>query len=59
MKNLDENVDNNISTKQYFPRTHPEERKELETGLITVGANSRLVVGGERIRRMNGFRKLL
>jgi hypothetical protein len=37
-----------ILTKQYFPRAHTEERKELETSLVTVGANSSVVVRGER-----------
>ncbi len=31
-------------TNQYFPRAHKEERKEVDTGLITVGAKSSLVV---------------
>ncbi len=38
-----------ILTKQCFPRAHGEERQELETGLIPVGASSSLVVseGGD------------
>jgi hypothetical protein len=35
-------------TKQYFPKVQKEERKELVTGLIAVGANSSLELRGER-----------
>ncbi len=47
-KTAGENVVDNILTKQYFPSAHTEEGKELETGLIALGANSGLVIGGER-----------
>jgi hypothetical protein len=33
---VEENVDDNIITKHYFPGAHMEERKDLETGLIAV-----------------------
>ncbi len=45
---VQENVDDDILTKQYFLRVHSEDGKELETGLITVGANSSLVVRERR-----------
>jgi hypothetical protein len=45
---LQNNVDIDILTVQYFSRAHREETKEMETGLIAVGANSGLVVGRER-----------
>jgi hypothetical protein len=45
---LRNNVDTDILTVQYFSRAHREETKEMETGLIAVGANSSLVVGRER-----------
>ncbi len=38
----------NISTKQCFPSADTEEGKELETGLIAVGASSDLENEGER-----------
>jgi hypothetical protein len=41
-----EDVDYDILKKQYLPRAHMEERRELETGLIAVGVNSSLVAGG-------------
>jgi hypothetical protein len=37
-------ADEDILTKQYFSRAHRDQRKELETGLIAVGAKSSLVV---------------
>ncbi len=48
MKTVQENVDDDSLTKQYFLRAHLDERKELETGLIAVGVNSSLVVGEKR-----------
>ncbi len=54
-KMVGENGDDNILTKQYFPRAHTEERKEWETGLIPVGANSNQVVGVEREQHIRGF----
>ncbi len=41
-----------------FSQAHAEERKELETGLATVGANSSLMVGGARGWQMCGLCKL-
>jgi hypothetical protein len=41
-------VDDDILIKQYFPGAQTGERKELETGLIVVRANSIKVVGVER-----------
>jgi hypothetical protein len=55
-KTVQENVDDNILTKRYFPRAHPEEKKELETGLITRWANSSLVIRGERRQQTNRTR---
>jgi hypothetical protein len=37
-------VDGDILTIQYFPGAHKEQRKELEIGLIAVGAYGSLVV---------------
>jgi hypothetical protein len=54
-----ENVDDDISTQQYFPRPHREDGRELETGLMTGGANSSLVVRRERGQQMSGTWKLL
>ncbi len=34
-----ENADNNILTKQYFPKAYTEEKRELDTGLIVVRAD--------------------
>jgi hypothetical protein len=42
-----ENVDDDISTQQYFPRPYREDGRELETGLMTAGANSSLLVRRE------------
>ncbi len=39
-KTVQENADDYILTKQYFPRAHTEERRELKTGLIVVTANN-------------------
>jgi hypothetical protein len=41
-----ENADNNILTKQYFPRAYTEEKRELDTGLIVVRANCGQQFGG-------------
>jgi hypothetical protein len=38
-KPVREKADDNIWTKQYFPRAHTEARKELETGFIILKAN--------------------
>ncbi len=48
MKTVGENVDDDILTKQdiFFPKAHMDERKDLETGFIAVGANISLGVGG-------------
>jgi hypothetical protein len=59
VKTVQGNVDGDILTKQYFLRVHSEEGKELETGLIAVGANSSLVVGVERGQQLIGPWKLL
>ncbi len=48
-----ENVDDDILTNQHFPWAHMTE-KEFLNGLIPVGANSRLVVGGEIGQQTNG-----
>ncbi len=53
-KNVRETVDDNILTEQYFPRAHTEQRNKLETCLITVGANSSLVLGREKRRQTCG-----
>jgi hypothetical protein len=41
-KTVQENGDDDILTKQYFPRahTHTEERRELLTGVIVVRADT-------------------
>jgi hypothetical protein len=39
-KTVREKADCDILTKQYFPRAHTIERREYETGLIVVGADS-------------------
>jgi hypothetical protein len=46
-----EHVDDNLVSKQYFPRAHMKERKLLETGSIAVGANSSLAAD-ERAYRL-------
>jgi hypothetical protein len=38
-------VEEDILTKRFFPWAHRKESKELETGLIAVGASSSLVIG--------------
>jgi hypothetical protein len=47
-------VDDDILTKQYLARAHMEDRKELETGLLAVGANCSLGRGGERGQPTSG-----
>jgi hypothetical protein len=44
---MQESVDDNILTKQYFPMAHMEEKKGLETGLIVAIASSNQCVWGE------------
>jgi hypothetical protein len=39
-------ADDNILTKQYFPRAHTEEIRELETGLMVTKANNSQQLGG-------------
>jgi hypothetical protein len=46
-------VDNDILTKQYFPRDRTEEKRELLTVLIIVKANTS-AVGEERDQQMSG-----
>ncbi len=48
-KTVEENADDHILTKQYFPRAHREERRELKTGLIVVRANSGQLFDRERV----------
>jgi hypothetical protein len=43
---VQENVLDDILIKQYFPRSHREERKRLGTGLITVIAIGSTAFGG-------------
>ncbi len=56
---MQENVDGNILTKQYFPRAHTEARIELETGLIIARANSGHQFGAERDQQTTGVWNLL
>jgi hypothetical protein len=53
------NVEDSILTKQYFRRAHTEQRKEMETVLMAVGANSSLLVEAERGKQMSGPWKVL
>jgi hypothetical protein len=53
-KTVREKADDDILTKQYFPRAHTIERREYETGLIIVGANSSQRSGGKRDQQMTG-----
>jgi hypothetical protein len=46
-KIVEENGDDDLLTKQYFPRSQTEERRELLTDLIVVRA-----VAGERDQQM-------
>jgi hypothetical protein len=43
-KTVQKNLAGDIFTIQYFPGAHKEQRKELEIGLIAVGAYGSLVV---------------
>jgi hypothetical protein len=54
MGRLRKNVEDGILTKQYFTRAHTEQRKEMATGLIALGANSSLLVEAERGKQMSG-----
>ncbi len=49
-----ENVDNDILTQQHFLRAHTAERRESETGLIVVRANSKQLLGKGEISRELG-----
>jgi hypothetical protein len=45
---VQENVEYDILTKQYFPRVRMKERKGLETGLFAIIANFSLAFGRRR-----------
>jgi hypothetical protein len=47
-------VDDDISAEQHFLRAHTEERRESETGLIVVNANSNQLLGKREIIRQLG-----
>jgi hypothetical protein len=42
---VQENVDDDILAEQHFVRAHTEERREKETGLIGLTANSNQLLG--------------
>jgi hypothetical protein len=50
---VQENADDDILRKRYFPKAHMEERRELLTDLIVVRA-----VAGERDQQMTRLWKL-
>jgi hypothetical protein len=49
-----ENVDDDILAEQHFLMAHTEERRESETGLIIVRANSNQPLGKLEISRQQG-----
>ncbi len=53
-----QNVEDEILAEQHFLRTHTEERRESEAGLIVVRANSNHLVGKREISRQLGPGKL-
>ncbi len=53
-----QNVEDDILAEQHFLRTHTEERRESEAGLIVVRANSNHLVGKREISRQLGPGKL-
>jgi hypothetical protein len=54
-----ENVDDDILAQQHFLRAHIVERRESETGLIVVRANSNQLLGKGEISRQQGPGTLL
>jgi hypothetical protein len=49
-----ENVDDDILAQQHFLRAHTVERRDSETGLIVVRANSNQLLGKGEISRQQG-----
>jgi hypothetical protein len=49
-----ENVDDDILAQQHFLRAHTAKRRESETGLIVVRANSNQLLGKGEISRQLG-----